>query len=325
MNTTIEKNNFDFTINDETALKQNYTGSEFIEEEITLPSPYGASNLRQWKFDGIKMGFIRHDFKDYFSFKKENKCAVVNLEFNLKGNYLIRHLGKEYNVKSGQHNIVYTPGFSNTFLNKDLEGETFYIQFNPDLFLRITENSNSTIKNFSDKIIRGEPAVIGSNSLSINIGLQRAINDVRNCRYNGGLKKLFMLSKSIEILVLQAEAYHLAESKINYYCDDNFDKDKIYFARDYIMENINNPPNLSELSRIAGINEYKLKRGFKETFNTTVFGYLSERRLELSRQALLENKKTVSEIAYEFGYSSPQHFSNAFKKKFGLSPKYVKK
>jgi len=325
MNTSIEKNNFDFIINDESALEKNYTGSEFIEEEITLPSPYGASNLKQWRFDGIKMGFIKHDFKDYFSFKKENKCTVVNLEFNLKGNYLIRHLGKEYNVKSGQHNIVYTPGFSNTFINKDLEGETFYVQFNPDLFLKITENSNDTIKKFSDKIIRGKPAVIGSNSLSINLELQRAISDVRNCRFKGRLKKLFMLSKSIEILVLQAEAYHLAESKINYYCKDNSDKDKIYFARDYILKNINSPPSLSELAKIAGINEYKLKRGFKENFHTTVFGYLSERRLELSRLALLENNKTVSEVAYEFGYSSPQHFSNAFKKKFGLSPKYVQK
>ena len=84
------------------------------------------------------------------------------------------------------------------------------------------------------------------------------------------------------------------------------------------------PPSLSELARIIGINEYKLKRGFKEIFGNTVFGYLSDARLEIAKMDLLENKKTVSEIALELGYSSLPHFSNAFKNKFGVSPAKLK-
>jgi AraC-like DNA-binding protein len=91
------------------------------------------------------------------------------------------------------------------------------------------------------------------------------------------------------------------------------------------MGNLETPPTLSELARIVGINEYKLKRGFKETFGNTVFGYLGDARLEMAKNDLLENKKSVSDISAELGYSSVQHFSNAFKKKFGLSPGKLKR
>ena len=96
------------------------------------------------------------------------------------------------------------------------------------------------------------------------------------------------------------------------------------YAREYIMNNLETPPGLSELAKIVGINEYKLKRGFKEIFGNTVFGYLSDARLEIAKNDLLESKKTVSGISSELGYSSVQHFSSAFKKKFGLSPNKLK-
>jgi len=74
----------------------------------------------------------------------------------------------------------------------------------------------------------------------------------------------------------------------------------------------------------VGINEYKLKKGFKETFGTTVFGYLSDTRLDIAKNELLANRKTAGELALELGYSSLQHFSGAFKKKFGASPSKLK-
>ena len=83
-------------------------------------------------------------------------------------------------------------------------------------------------------------------------------------------------------------------------------------------------PAGTELSRIAGINEFKLKRGFKEVFGQTVFGYLNDERMDLAKSDLLEKQKSITEIAFELGFSSVQHFSNAFKKKFGVSPRGVK-
>ena len=100
---------------------------------------------------------------------------------------------------------------------------------------------------------------------------------------------------------------------------------EIIAARDFINTKITNPPNLSEVSKAVGLNEYKLKRGFKEMFNNTVFGYLTEQRLHLAHRTLLDTQKSAAEIATEFGYGTPQYFNNAFKKKFGETPLAIKK
>jgi AraC-like DNA-binding protein len=40
---------------------------------------------------------------------------------------------------------------------------------------------------------------------------------------------------------------------------------------------------------------------------------------------LLDTEQTAAEVAYALGYRTPQHFSAAFKKHFGVSPKSMRK
>lgn len=54
---------------------------------------------------------------------------------------------------------------------------------------------------------------------------------------------------------------------------------------------------LIELSRLIGLNDYKLKKGFKEMFGTTVFGYLREKRLEKAFHLLQEGTMNVTECS----------------------------
>lgn len=298
--------------------------SSLVEEHSVVDLPSGRFDVKYWIFDGILILYSNHHFNDHYHFEKKNSLDVVSLEFNLRGSYIIYHVGKVYRTKSPQHNIIYSPGFHNTFQNGELKGETIKVQFTLPVFQRIVTDSNDTLKRFAEQVMAGKPVVISQNSLLIGPDLQQVIYDILHCRYAGGLKKLFLLSKSIEILVLQAEAYDRAARSGNYTPKRKDDQERIQYAREYIAAHIDQPPSLSELSRIVGVNEYKLKRSFKETFNTTVFGYLANYRMELAKQALLDDNKTISEIAYELGFSSPQHFSNAFRKKFGIPPKAAK-
>jgi AraC-like DNA-binding protein len=136
---------------------------------------------------------------------------------------------------------------------------------------------------------------------------------------------MYLLSKSIEFLVLQAEACNTALIPTYKYIKTKYDEECIVYAREYIMNHLDLPPSLPELAKIIGVNEYKLKRGFKEMFGNTVFGFLADARLEIAKNDLLETRKSSTEIASTLGYSSPQHFSHAFKKKFGISPNKLKR
>ena len=294
---------------------------EVVEQSAQLSFPYGNCEIRRWLFQGIKINYTKNHFLDRFYFEKENPDRVVSLSFNLKGNYSIYQNGQTYCVKGGQHNIVHSKGYSNTFENMDLQGESFIIELEPEAFYPIAQDGNDVLKRFLDSMQRNEPAVLSPTSLFISPDLRKAIQAILYCPFSGNMKKLFLLSKSMEILVLQAEAYDQWIKAKKQYCTRQDDQERLMQAQKYMEENLQHPPTLSELARIIGLNEYKLKRGFKELFQTTVFGYLSDQRLEKARQDLLDSNKTIKQIAFSLGYSSPQHFSSAFRKKFGLSPK----
>jgi len=283
--------------------------------------PYGATDMTCWHLEGIRLIHTRHRYNGHYLFRKQNNDDLVNLSFNLKGACQIHHMGNTYAVQPRQHNMVYSPGTANTFSNADLETETFSIQFTPETFLRFTGTEDGMLGQFSRTIKKRLPAVLARDSLLLDPPLQKAIHDILSCPFSGQMKRVFLLSKSMEILVMQTDAFlrrsHQQEGELK----ARADQERILFAGEYLLSRLQDPPNLSELAKKAGLNEYKLKRGFREVFGHTVFGYLTTHRLGLSRQMLLDTRKTAAEIAFELGFASPQHFNNAFKKQFGMAPK----
>ena len=99
----------------------------------------------------------------------------------------------------------------------------------------------------------------------------------------------------------------------------------MYKVKTILENNLEAPLSLMELSRTVGINDFKLKKGFKEVFGNTVFGYLNELKMNRAQLLLLNNDLSVAEIARLTGYKNPTHFTAAFKKKFGVLPGSLRK
>ncbi|WP_349655183.1 helix-turn-helix transcriptional regulator [Paenibacillus konkukensis] len=98
------------------------------------------------------------------------------------------------------------------------------------------------------------------------------------------------------------------------------DMAKIRQARDILLRRMTEPPKLLELARMIGMNDFKLKAGFKEMFGTTLFGYLREKRLEKAYYLLQQESMSVTEACCEVGYSNPSYFAEAFREKYGINP-----
>lgn len=275
-----------------------------------------------WNCDEIRMGHAISTFNGFFSNSAGNTNDVIRLHFGLRGNYSFyyKQLGQTFDLIGGHHNMMYSNGFDMVVDNHSLELETFGIQFPKELFLQFTENASDVLKRFSEQILHGQSVMLTEHWGAIDPNIHQVIQQVIHSKYAGDLQKLFLLSKSIELLVLSADACSLADSRKEVFIKSKTDKEKIIAVRDLVNQRLNAPPNLSQIAKIVGLNEYKLKRGFKETFNTTVFGYLAEQRLHLAHRYLRDTEKSASEISAELGYSTPQHFNNAFKKRFGITP-----
>ena len=295
-----------------------------------LETGTGTRDSITWEFDGIRMGHAVSKFNTLTSFNASSpNTDVVRLHLGLKGNYSFhyRQFDTTFHLVGGHHNILYSKDFEMTVENRTLELETFGIQFPRETFLRFTQNANDGLKKFADQIMNGHNALLSDQWGAVDPAIQQVIDQVIHNRYAGDLLRLFLLSKSIEILVLCAESCLLAADKADKketYLKTAADKEKIIAARDLVNQRVHCPPSLTEIATAVGLNEYKLKRGFKETFQTTVFGYLTAQRLLLAKRHLLDTDKTAAEIAFDLGYATPQHFNNAFKKHFGHTPDSIR-
>lgn len=88
-----------------------------------------------------------------------------------------------------------------------------------------------------------------------------------------------------------------------------------------LEQNLTEPHSLRRLCLAVGTNEFYLKRGFRGLFQTTVFGYLREKRMEHARALFERGKRNVTEVATEVGYTNISHFAAAFRRQFGMNPK----
>jgi AraC-like DNA-binding protein len=98
------------------------------------------------------------------------------------------------------------------------------------------------------------------------------------------------------------------------------DIERIRAAHEHILANMQSPPSLLSLARYVGLNDFKLKKGFRQVFGNSVFGCLHEHRMNQARRMLQDSNKSIKEISYAVGYKNAHSFSDAFKKYYGVRP-----
>jgi AraC family transcriptional regulator, transcriptional activator of the genes for pyochelin and ferripyochelin receptors len=293
---------------------------------LHMQNEFGEMKFKQWVFDGVRMGYSDWTFNAPVTLNWEGDLDVVTMYYSLKGGATIGgNDGYSFELRNNQQNMYYGSEASGLMKVDDLRIKSFMLQFNKEAFLRIASGGTDALKYFADQVAEGKTTTFANRDIPIDLPEHHAIDAIMNCKFSESLKRIFFLSKAMELLVLQAEAYNRILSKKIAYIRSDYDRDRIFFAREYMMQHIDMPPSIPELSKIAGINEFKLKKGYKEMFGNTIFGHLAEVRLEQSLKALQEGEKNIAEIAFALGYSSVQHFSAAFKKRFGMPPSQAKK
>ncbi|MEM9265622.1 MAG: AraC family transcriptional regulator [Cyanobacteria bacterium P01_F01_bin.13] len=153
---------------------------------------------------------------------------------------------------------------------------------------------------------------------------QQVLQQILQWPYQGITRQFYLEAKVLELIALhfsQMLTKPLTQGKSLIARDI----DRVYQARDILIQNMASPPSLPELAKQAQLNERKLKQGFRQVFDNTVFGYLHDHRMEQARQLLQAGQLNIQETARWVGYASRSSFVVAFKKKFQVPPsRYLK-
>lgn len=150
--------------------------------------------------------------------------------------------------------------------------------------------------------------------------METILNGVFSIQYEGKTKMMFFRSQMTTLL--SHFFGYLSTSRAGAMADE--ERRKLYEARDILLNNLESPPSLSELSRQIGLNSFKLKKNFKELFGVPVFKYLQNQRMARAYDMLQRKNVSIQEAAWNVGYESLSSFSNAFAKKYGFRPSEIK-
>jgi len=154
-----------------------------------------------------------------------------------------------------------------------------------------------------------------------SLSMDMTIHQILDCPYQGTLKRLYLEGKALELLTHSLarliQPVNEAQEKAVIRPQDI---ERVKYARDLIRENLQDPPKLLDLAKTVGLHHSKLNIGFREIYGTTIFDYLRQARLILSKSLLDDGRMNVSETAFAVGFSSPSHFTKSFKGYYGIPP-----
>lgn len=101
---------------------------------------------------------------------------------------------------------------------------------------------------------------------------------------------------------------------------------RIYRLQDYIENNLYETHTLEELAGVSGFSKYHFHRIFKSMTKETVFQYATRTKLEFAASTLVARPDlSITDVAYQFGFSDSAVFSRTFKKYYDMSPRELRK
>ena len=277
------------------------TESYNVDEGIIL--------LKQSNETDVESNYNYSIGKDYIQFHFCLKCFSKFL-FN-KGSYV-------FNVKNENSILLYNP-------DKELPIDLLLDSKSQVLSILISiKKFHGLFSNEADQISFLNNDNIGNKLYKEkNIGPMIAIilNQMYQQSMDLTMYKLYLRGKVFELMSLYfSKDKEMDIEQCPFLADDNNIK-KIKLAKEIIISRMIEPPTLIELSKEVDISLKKLKQGFKQVYGSSVFSFLIDYKMQVSKRLLSSGNYNVNEVALKIGYSTATHFINAFKKKFGTTPK----
>ena len=296
-----------------------------IEQEFSADIMGVKGSYRETLMENIRIGYGNMKMVPTLELCFETDFETVEMFFLLQGNSSMLNLDtrQKLDIAPNQHNIFYTDHFRGVANHVGKQGLLFLeINLIPTFFAQYLPDSNPAFYDFLKKMSLKENTHLKQDNYTITPQMHFVIREILHCKRQGIFKKMFLEAKVLELLMLQLEQMSVENSARFSISADQ--KEKMYAVRDFLIQNLENHTTLANLAKQVGTNEFILKKGFKEVFGTTVFGYWNELKMEKAKHMLLHEDVPVNVVSEKIGYKNPQHFTTAFKKRFGIVPSQLK-
>ena len=224
----------------------------------------------------------------------------------------------EGRVAGGESYVAFNPSLKELHYFEAQCTKPLYLEVDASYFTSLMDDNDKFTGKLKEKIGRREFFGLKT-SFSTAIG--RVVSSIYDCPIEGPLGNLFIEGSLQQFIALQLAPFMQPVLK-----NENMtsrDKDILHAVKEYLHKTFQMNHSLIDLSRHFGINQNKLKKSFKELFGVPVIEYLYNLKMEHARIMLYDQGMYVGEVASIVGYKNANHFSTAFKRKFGVTPSRI--
>lgn len=289
------------------------------------PAGSGSSYLQSTQpMPGMRLSILNGAFPEALTVQMEDDSPALDFSFWLAGGIhsKVAGLKSPFEMTAGECNINFVPQASAQVTTPaKTRLRNLSIRVEPDAFFKLIGEDAGILPDVLRQILEGHVDQAWLSKGLIAAPVRSVLDQLLNNPYQGSLHHLYQQSKTQEIMIMMLAELRRGEKT----CKTTIalrpsDIARIHEARAILSQDLAHPPSLLELAHAVGLNDYKLKAGFRQVFGTTVFASLRDMRLQQAMEILREGELNVGQIACTIGFSNPSHFTALFKKKFGVSP-----
>ncbi|UYQ93409.1 AraC family transcriptional regulator [Chitinophaga horti] len=302
-----------------------FAGPDYNEISYTSNEPYWKSQASEIRYGGTHIATHDVNILEPVQVRTVDAPTTVSLFFVEKG-AITTKARQTWEISAMQHNLLFSAYATDlTLFEKQQALRLSIISFTPERFLAMSNGGGRFMETIANSIVSGKNFSLSEkHNFRLSLRMLEILKGFRSTPYQASAKSLLMESRVLELLALQCEQFEQDERPAETLRLSTNDIKKLHAVRDMLLTDIAYTPSLAELSKLNGLNEFKLKAGFKQLFQQTVFSFLRDARMEHALKELKKDDKSLTEIAYECGFATLSHFSDVFKKKYGVAPKKMR-
>ncbi len=253
---------------------------------------------------------------------------LIKIHFSLEGAYSyqpLNHINYLVQIPENHCNLFFYPGKQGKDIFNVANTKAFEIYLKPSILRKtLGLEYKSVLAKLHEAISNSSSFVLWDKSKFIPPPIRSTINEIIQCSYKGGIKKIYLESKLKILLIDFLIGGHTSKKTKQKSRLVNSDYLALVKVEAHIRNNLKEPLKILDLAEIAGFNTTKLKRDFKKVYGMPVFKYITAQRMEVAKSLIIQDGLSIASASYEVGYANPQHFTTAFKRTMGYLPSELK-
>ncbi|WP_025721048.1 helix-turn-helix domain-containing protein [Paenibacillus polymyxa] len=291
---------------------------------MILPEAGHGHIYRVTTYSGIEIVYSHIQYHEPYPTNFASSGQMIELQFALSGQRHVNVAGLDYTLPMGQGALIFLQDFKACFhppVNEQYQSFALGIPISLFNYAASQLAARRQVAIEFNQILKG--AAFHHFSFELDhrsiVMIEHLIKDLKSVHKS----PLLMEGAALEILNrFMIQLFDLTPMPEGLSKED---VRKLHMAREILESSMIDPPSLITLSQKVGLNDFKLKKGFKACFGTTVFEYLRQIRLDYAMKLLRSQESNVTEAAMAVGYSNVSAFSEQFFREYGVKPSSLKK